>query len=165
MRVSRYGARMINRLSLLVAFVAPLAVTGCMPKKSGDSTTSTTTGEAAAPAPTSAFGGTMADAPVHHQGGTLEGPAGCRETFYAKFDFPVGQPVKMDVAVKGPAGACISISYLKANGGAVDGMMKEMCIDKNPTETWDVQGLEGGSFVQVTEQPPCKGATISIASH
>lgn len=155
---------MINRLSLILAVVAPLATIGCMPKKSTDSTTSTTT-EAAPTGTTTAFAGNMAEAPVHHVGGSLEGPAGCRESFYAKFDFPVGQAVKMDVTVKGPAGACLSVSYLNANGGAVDGMMKEMCIDKNASESWDVQGLEGGSFVQVSEQPPCKGASISIASH
>ncbi len=155
---------MLHRLSVVLAVLAPLAALGCVPKKSTDSTPSTAT-EATPAAPTTAFAGNMAEAPVHHAGGTLEGPAGCRESFYAKFDFPVGQAVKMDVTVKGPAGACLSVHYLKANGGAVDGMMKEMCIDKNASETWDVQGLEGGSFVQVSEQPPCKGASITIASH
>ncbi|MDX2094025.1 MAG: hypothetical protein SFX73_39710 [Kofleriaceae bacterium] len=36
------------------------------------------------------------------------------------------------------------------------------CVGKNGTETWDVQGLEGGSFLQVSEAPPCKNAGIKV---
>jgi len=133
-----------------------------MKKASTDSTatgTPTTTPTAnAAP-----FGGTMAEAPLYHAGATIKGPAGCNTSGYAKFDFPVGQAVKMTVTAEGPAGTCLSVSYLKANGGNVDGMMKELCVDKGATETWDVQGLEGGSFIQMSEQPPCKSAGITIA--
>ena len=114
-------------------------------------------------APAASFGDTMADAPLHHLGATLKAPAGCSTSSYAKFDFPVGQAVKMDVAVEGAPGSCLSVHYLNANGGAVDGMMKELCIDKGGSETWDVEGLEGGSFVQLSEQPPCKGAAVSIS--
>jgi hypothetical protein len=117
-------------------------------------------GGAAAAGP--ALGGTMADAPLYHIGASIDAPLKCNESGYAKFDFPVDQAVKMTVTIKGAAGTTVSASYLKASGGAVDGMMKQMDVDKNGSETWDIKGLDGGSFIQVLENPPCKGATISV---
>lgn len=145
-------------LSCLVVSGVVLALGACVkPAASGGG------GDTAAPAGKSpALGDTMADATLYHQGSMIQSAAGCSTSGYAKFDFPVGAHVKMDVSVEGPAGSCLSVSYLKASGGAVDGMMKELCIDKNGTESWDVEGLEGGSFLQVSEAPPCKGAGIKV---
>jgi hypothetical protein len=152
------------RITLLLACTATLAA---CPKKGGDATSTTTTastgGGEAAPDAAKPFGDTMADAPLHHLGANLKAAAGCNSSGYAKFDFPVGQSVKMTVTAEGPPETCLSVSYLKANGGNVDGMMKVLCVDKNASETWDVQGLEGGSFIQMSEQPPCKNANITIA--
>ena len=134
---------------------------GCVAKSTTAGGTSTG-GDSTPAAKTTPFGDTMADAVLYHQGSAIEGALGCNSSGYAKFDFPVGQPVKMDVSVVGPEGTCVSASYLKASGGAVDGMMKELCVGKNGIETWDVQGLEGGSFLQVSEAPPCKNAGIKV---
>jgi len=147
--------RTLSSVALLIAF------TGC-PKPTttttGTTTPDPTTGEAKA-----AFGDTMADAPLYHVGSTVKGLAGCSTSGYAKFDIPAGQAAKMTATVEGPPGTCLSVHYLKANGGAVDGMMKEMCVDKAATETWDIQGQEGGSFIQMSENPPCKNATLTIS--
>jgi len=152
----------MNKTIGSVLWVA-LAVAGCT-KKSGGADTTPTGGGAAAPA--APFAGTMAEAPVYEAGATVKGAVPCSRdgSGYAKFTFPAGQALKMNVAVEAPPGACLSVSYLNANGGAVDGMMKELCVDKNASETWDIQGLEGGSFIQVNEAVPCKGASITIAA-
>lgn len=145
--------------------VAGALIAACSVVKKAD-TTGGGTGPAPATVSTQPFADNMADAPLHHLGVDIkQAAAGCSKSGYAKFDFPVGQPVKMDVTVEGPAGTCMSVSYLKASGGAVDGMMKELCVDKNGKESWDIQGLDGGSFIQMLESPPCKGATLSITAH
>lgn len=138
-----------------------LAATGCMKKTTGTGGGDTTGG-----APAAAFAGTMAEAPVYKASATIQGPAPCSSdgSGYAKLDLPAGQALKLAVSVQAPAGACVSVSYLNANGGAVDGMMKELCVDKNASEEWDIQGLEGGAFVQVNEAPPCKGAALTITA-
>jgi hypothetical protein len=151
--------KMIGSVALAIAAV------GCMKKSTGAGGGGETTSTAPAGGSV-AFAGTMAEAPVFEAGATVTAAVPCSRdgSGYAKFNFPVGQALQMNVTVDAPAGACLSVSYLKANGGAVDGMMKEMCVDRNASETWDVQGLEGGSFIQVNEAPPCKGATITIAA-
>jgi hypothetical protein len=148
------------KLSSLV--LASLFLVGC-PKKGGDAVVTAPTGGGGG-APAAAFGGTMADAPMHELGATVSGALGCRESLYAKWNIPQGQAAKMTVTIAGPAGSCASVAYLKGNGGAVDGMMKELCIDKAASETWDITGQEGGSFIQQTEAVPCKGATITIVA-
>lgn len=145
-------------LSCLVVGGVVLALGACVKPAAGGGG-----GDTAAPAGKSPpLGDTMADATLYHQGSLIQSAAGCSTSSYAKFDFPVGAHVKMDVSVEGPAGSCLSVAYLKANGGAVDGMMKELCIDTNGSESWDVEGLEGGSFLQVSEAAPCKGAGIKV---
>lgn len=146
-----------------MALVLGALAGGCM-KKAGTATTPAGGGGGGEAAAGPALGGTMADAPLYHAGATIKAPLKCSESGYAKFDFPVGQAVKMQVTIEGPAGTSVSASYLKASGGAVDGMMKQMEVDKNASETWDVQGLEGGSFIQVLENPPCKGASITVVA-
>jgi hypothetical protein len=70
----------------------------------------------------------------------------------------------MTVTIAGPEGACASVHLLKGNGGAVDGMMKELCIDKNPSETWDITGQEEGTLIQQSEAVPCKGLNLTIVA-
>jgi hypothetical protein len=151
----------MQKLLVACVVVGGVALLGACPAKgpAGGGTTATGTGPTAKSAP---LGDTMADATLYHQGSLIQAALGCNTSGYAKFDFPVGQAVKMDVSVEGPEGTCVSAHYLKANGGAVDGMMKELCVGKNGSETWDVQGLEGGSFLQVSEAPPCKNASIKV---
>jgi hypothetical protein len=68
-------------------------------------------GKGTAPSGNTRFAGTMATpAPSpqrHHQGRRRV------QRSATQFDFPVGQAVKMDVTVEGPAGACLSVSYLR----------------------------------------------------
>ncbi len=123
-------------LSCLIVGGVVLALGACVKPAVGGG------GETAAPAGNSPpVGDTMADATLDHQGSLIQSASGCSTSGYAKFDCPVGAHVKMDVSVEGPAGSCLSVSYLKASGGAVDGMMKELCIDKNGSESWDVAAL------------------------
>ena len=151
------------RLSILSSVtLAGLTLAGCPKPTTTASGGSTTPAAAAATTPAKALGDTMADAVLYHQSSTIDASLGCNTSGYAKFDFPVGQAVNMEVAIAGPEGTCVSASYLKANGGNVDGMMKQLCVGKNGNETWDVQGLEGGSFLQVSEAPPCKNATLKV---
>ena len=145
---------------LVVGGMSMLA--GCPKSPAAGGPTGPTGGGGGAATKSVALGDTMADATLYHQGGLIQSALGCATSGYAKFDFPVGQTVKMNVTVEGPEGACLSSAYLKANGGAVDGMMKELCVGKNGSETWEVQGLEGGSFLQVSEAVPCKNASIKV---
>lgn len=149
------------KISTVLACV--LAVAGC-PKKGADATGGGTGPTPPGATPTAAYAGNMAEAPMHALGETVTAPMGCRESLYAKWDLPQGQAAKMTVTIAGPAGACASIHYLKGNGGAVEGMMKELCIDKNATEVWDITGQEGGSFIQQSEAVPCKGLTLTIVA-
>ena len=150
------------KTTLLVTLLAVVA-TGC-PKKGADATGGGTTGPTTGAPATAPYAGNMAEAPMHELGATVTAAMGCRESLYAKWNLPQGQAAKMTVTIAGPAGACASVHYMKGNGGAVEGMMKELCIDKNPSETWDITGQEGGSFIQQSEAVPCKGLNLTIVA-
>ncbi len=109
-----------------------------------------------------AFAGTMAEAQVFGPGDTLTQPAGCHTSGYMKFDVPAGEAFQLEIGIEAPAETCLSVHYLKANGGAVDGMMLEIC-SKDAPKTIDVTGQEGGAFLQVSESGACQGATVSVA--
>jgi hypothetical protein len=109
-----------------------------------------------------ALAGTMAEAQVFGRGETLTEAAGCHTSGYMKFDVPAGEPFQLDVGIESPADTCLSVHYLKASGGAVDGMMLEICSADAP-KTIDVEGQEGGAFLQISESGACQGATVSVA--
>jgi hypothetical protein len=109
-----------------------------------------------------ALAGTMAEAAVFGRGESLSAPAGCHTSGYMKLDVPAGEPFQLDVGIESPADTCLSVHYLKANGGAVDGMMLEICSADAP-KTIDVEGQEGGAFLQISESGVCQGATVSVA--
>ena len=105
----------------------------------------------------------MHDAPVYHVGDTTTEAAACHASRYMKIDAPASQAFQIDVAIDGPEGSCVDVSYLTATGGAQNGgqMFGELCENK----TLDVVGLEGGSFIQISESGACKGASFSLTLH
>ena len=56
-----------------------------------------------------------------------------------------------------------AVHYLNANGGTQNGgVMEEICSAESPA-TMNVTGLEGGSFLQISEAGVCQGATVTIS--
>jgi hypothetical protein len=105
----------------------------------------------------------MHDAPTFHVGDSLSGDAACHASGYMKIDAPAGQPLHIDVGVSGPSGVCLDVSYLTSTGGSQNGgqMFGDVCENK----TLDVTGLDGGSYLQISESGACQGAKFSIALH
>jgi hypothetical protein len=105
----------------------------------------------------------MHDAPMYHVGESVDAPAECHASRYIKLDAPAGEAFQIDVAISGPEGSCVDVSYLNSNGGSQNGgqMFGELCENK----TLDVVGLDGGSYVQISESGACKGASYSLALH
>lgn len=146
-----------------IAFLGAVALlSGCslISKKSSDTT---------AVADDSGGGGggkglanNMAEAPLFGKGETLNAAVECHNSGYMKMDIPAGEPFQIDVTIDAPAETCLSVHYLKASGGAVDGMMLEICSDASP-KTLDVTGQEGGSFLQISESGVCQGAKVGVA--
>lgn len=142
----------------LVSALALLLAAGC-----GMVTTST--GNGAAPKGGSgALAGTMADAQTFKRGASITSPLACNAAGYAKIDVPQGEAYKIELTVSGPAGACVHVRHLKGSGGD-GGVSTEFCSDKEPSKTFDVTGQEGGNFLEVMENPPCKGAGLKIDIH
>jgi hypothetical protein len=112
-----------------------------------------------------ALAGTMAEAQTFHIGDVLEAPAECHTSGYMRIDAPVGQTFHVEVTVEGGAGTCVDVSYLTKNGGAnaPDGhMFGDVCVEQSP-KSLEVTGLDGGSFLQVSESGACQGATMKLA--
>jgi hypothetical protein len=105
----------------------------------------------------------MHDAPTFHVGESLSGPAECHASRYLIVDAPAGEAFQIDVAISGPEGSCVDVSYLNSNGGSQNGgqMFGELCENK----TLDVVGLEGGAYVQISESGACKGASYELTFH
>jgi hypothetical protein len=116
---------------------------------------------------TRGLAGTMADAAVFSKGDDLTAPAECHTSGYMKIDTPAGEPLQIGVVVEASAETCLSVHYLNANGGTQNGgVMEEICSNESPATldvaTLDVTGLEGGSFLQISEAGVCQGATVTI---
>jgi hypothetical protein len=143
-----------------VGAVALLATTGCsMISKKGDGGT---TEVADTGGGDKGLADNMADAPLFARGESLTAATACHGSGYMKFDVPAGEPFQIDVTIDSPAETCLSVHYLKASGGAVDGMMLEICSPDSP-KTIDVTGQEGGSFLSVGENGVCQGAKVGLA--
>lgn len=139
-----------------------LALTGCGMMKGK--------GEAADPCadPCKAGGGgggltpadNMADAPVVTVGDSLTSALACNGSGYLKVDAPAGEAFQIEVNIQ-TEGACVNVSHLNSNGGAQNGgqMFGELC----ESQTLDVTGLDGGSYIQIFESGACKGATVDLA--
>jgi hypothetical protein len=106
--------------------------------------------------------GTMAEAAVYRPGDAMTAAAECHTSGYMKFDVPAGEPFQLEIGIDAPDEACLSVHYLRSTGGAVDGMMLEICSADAP-RTLDVEGQDGGSFLQISESGVCQGATVRVA--
>jgi hypothetical protein len=107
----------------------------------------------------------MHDAPLYQHNASIKSALGCNAAGYAKINATEGEAYKIDLAVQGPAGACLHVRYLNGAGGDGGGTSFEMCSDKEPQKTIDVTGQSGGSFLELMEDPPCKNAGVSVAIH
>ncbi len=151
----------MNQTSLaFLGAVALLAVTGCsnFSKTARDSAAEPSGGGGGG----KGLAGNMAEAAVFGKGETLNAAAECHTSGYMKMEIPAGEPFQIDLTIDSPADTCLSVHYLKANGGAVDGMMLEICSPDSP-RTIDVTGQEGGSFLQISEAGVCQGAKVGVA--
>lgn len=147
----------LSHLTMLGA-LALLGASGC-------SMISTSGGNGASPkAGSGSLAGTMAEAQTFKRGASISSPLSCNAAGYAKIDVAQGEAFKIELTVTGPAGACVHVRHLKASGGD-GGVSTEFCSDKEPTKTFEVTGQEGGSFLEVMENPPCKGAGLKIDIH
>jgi hypothetical protein len=108
------------------------------------------------------LGDTMADGIMYQRGATITAPLGCHTSGYAKLQIAPGEAIHLDVSVSSPKDqACIGIGFLKDNGGDA-GLMEEVCSDA--PESYDLTAPEGGpSFLQLSENGVCQGATVTIA--
>lgn len=139
---------------VLSAFVA---LAGCSMVKQGGGGSTGASGGAKGP-----LGDTMADAVPYQRGATITAPLGCHTSGYARFALPAGEEVHFDVTVTSPKDeACASFGYLKENGGTA-GISDEVC--STAPKSYDIAVPEGAaSFLQLSENGVCQGATITIA--
>jgi len=107
------------------------------------------------------LGDTMADGVVYERGATITAPMLCHTSGYAKLAIPAGEAIHLEVTVTSPKDeACISIGFLKDNGGDA-GISDEVCSSAG--KSYDVTAPEGGpSFLQLSENGVCQGASVSI---
>lgn len=107
------------------------------------------------------LGDTMADAVTYQRGATITAPMLCHTSGYAKLPIPAGESIHFDVTVTSPKDeACISIGFLKDTGGAA-GISDEVC--SSASKSYDVTAPEGkASFLQLSENGVCQGATVAI---
>lgn len=107
------------------------------------------------------LGDTMADAVRYERGATITAPLLCHTSGYAKLPIPAGEAIHFDVSVApGKGDVCISIGYLKDTGGAA-GISDEVC--SSAPKSYDVTAPEGKeSFLQLSENGVCQGATVTI---
>ncbi len=149
----------MNKITNLCAGLAlSFAVAGCgMMKKSPAAAAGG--GESAK----TGLGDTMADAVVYQRGATISAAALCHTSGYAKLTIPAGEAIKLEVTVTSPTAeeACISVGFLKENGGD-GGLSAEACSTKSPL-TYDVTAQEGASFLQISENGVCQTATFTVA--
>ena len=146
---------MMKLSTVALGIALSLSVTGCsMVKKSGGGG-----GGGGGGAP---LGDTMADAVVYERGATFTAPAGCHTSSYAKLDIPAGEDITLELTVTSPKDeACASFGYLKENGGTA-GISDEVC--STAAKSYDIAVPEGAaSFLQLSENGVCQGATITIA--
>ena len=108
------------------------------------------------------LGDTMADAVRYERGATITAPLLCHTSGYAKLPIPEGEAIHFDVTVTSPKDeACISIGFLKDTGGAA-GISDEVCSSGG--KSYDVTAPAGSaSFLQLSENGVCQGATVAIA--
>lgn len=107
------------------------------------------------------LGDTMADGVVYERGATITAALECHTSGYAKLAIPAGEPLHLDVTVTSPKDeACIGIGFLKDNGGDA-GLSEEVCSTAG--EGYDLTTPAGGpSFLQLSENGVCQGATVTI---
>ena len=104
----------------------------------------------------------MADGVKYNRGATITAPMLCHTSGYAKLAIPTGEAIHFDVTVTSPNAeeACISIGFLKDTGGTA-GISDEVC--SSATKSYDVTAPEGGpSFLQLSENGVCQGASVAI---
>jgi hypothetical protein len=152
---------MTKMLSLVAFLAAVSALGGCSMISKGKADTADV-GGGGGDDDSPALAGTMAEAKTYHVGDEITAPAECHTSGYMKIDAPAGQAFQVDIGIS-TEGACVDVSYLTTTGGSQNGgqMFGEICEPK----TLDVTGLDGGSFLQVSESGACKGTDISIALH
>jgi hypothetical protein len=107
------------------------------------------------------LGDTMADAVTYQRGATITAPLLCHTSGYAKLPIPAGEAIHFDVTVTSPKDeACISIGFLKDTGGDA-GISDEVC--SSASKSYDVTAPDGAaSFLQLSENGVCQGATVAI---
>ncbi len=108
------------------------------------------------------LGDTMADAVRYDRGAIITAPMLCHTSGYAKLPIAEGEAIHFDVTVTSPKDeACISIGFLKDTGGAA-GISDEVC--SSASKSYDVTAPAGAaSFLQLSENGVCQGATVTIA--
>lgn len=132
----------------LLAF-ALLSLTACPAKQAS----TTPTGPSAPAAP---IAGTLAEAPTHALGATLEVKPTCNQDSYFQLTVPAGQAFKIDAKVS--AGSAM-IGVLNKNGGSVTSL--EATVDKPALV--EAQGQEETTYVSVSETGACIGNTVTLA--
>ncbi len=142
------------KLTRLFAGIALSTLAACSMIKKGGSTPAGGGGD-------SPLGDTMADGVKYERGATITAPLGCHTSGYAKLKIAPGEAIHLDVSVASPKDqACVGIGFLKENGGDA-GLMEEVCSDA--PESYDLTAPEGGpSFLQLSENGVCQGATVTI---
>ncbi len=109
-----------------------------------------------------ALGDTMADAVVYQRGASFTAPVLCHTSSYAKLMIPGGEAVKLEVTVTTPKDeACVGFGVLNQNGGD-GGVSDEACSTESPL-SYDITASEGATFLQISENGVCQGATVTVA--
>lgn len=147
-----------TNLKLFAGIALSLAIAGCSMIKKSAHTGGGGGGDAKGP-----LGDTMADAVTYKRGDTINAPAGCHTSGYAKLDIPAGEKVKLTLTITTPKDeADISFSMLKSNGGQTD-VFDEVSSTKSP-KTYETTIPDGGNAqLQISEGGACQGASVSVA--
>lgn len=148
---------MIKRIGFVVLSMAIVGLLGCSKVKNQVNSAGGGGGGAKGP-----LGDTMADGVKYERGATITAPMLCHTSGYAKLAIPTGEAIHFDVTVTSPSAtaACVAIGYLRDTGGAA-GISDEVC--SGAVKSYDVTAPEGGpSFLQLSENGVCQGASVSI---
>jgi len=108
--------------------------------------------------PTSAappISGTLADAPTHALGATLEVKPACNQDNYLKLAVPAGQAFTVDAKVS--AGSAM-IGVLTKDGASVTSL--ESTVEKPALV--EARGQDTATYVTVSETGACVGNTVTL---
>ncbi len=133
------------------AIAALLVLSACPAKQASTLPGGPSSGGGGAP-----ISGTLADAPTHALGGTLDVKPACNQDSYLKLDVPAGRAFKVTATVS--AGSA-TVSVLDKNGAQVTSL--EATTDKPALV--ESQGQADATYVSVSETGACTGITVTLA--